>query len=90
MSGPNGGSASAFYEVNGIIYDNYAFADPLSLRASPTADPPFNGTAIDRAQVMLDMNFYRIFYPKPDDVNVNSVAKNPWLATTASVCAAAP
>jgi hypothetical protein len=65
----------AFIEVNGIIYDNYQYANPTVLE-------PFlydsGDNVMDRAQEYIDKNFYRIFYPLPNDTE--AVLNNPWLA----------
>jgi len=82
--GPNAGNLDQnFTEVNGIIYDNYLFADPnvAQLSASPTISHP---EPMVRAQEYLDLNFYRIFYPMPGDEA--AVLNNPWLAISASQC----
>ena len=84
--GPNSGNDDvAFTEVNGIIYDNYQFASPFSVGPIPTAEHP---TPRERATEFLNANFYRIFYPLPDDVE--AVRNNPWLAIDASNCPALP
>lgn len=83
--GRNAGNLDAdFVEVNGIIYDNYQFADPLAnpLQAIPTADHP---PPLVRAQGFLDDNYYRIFYPLPNDEV--AVLNNPWLAPQLPTCA---
>ena len=82
--GPNAGNKDqAFVEVNGIIYDNYKYANPTvgELSAVPTAEFP---SPLVRAREFLDANFYRIFYPMPDDAV--AVKNNPWVALSASQC----
>ena len=77
--GRNAGNLdSAFTEVNGIIYDNYVFADPTigRLSAMPTSEHP---PPLARARQFLNFNFYRIFYPRPNDFD--AVLNNPWLVT---------
>jgi len=84
--GPNAGNLDQdFIEVNGIIYDNYEFADPNVplLSASPTATHP---ATMDTAATFLEHNFYRIFYPFENDEP--AVLNNPWLALRASQCSA--
>lgn len=56
-----------FLEINGLLYDDYAFANPLvgSLAATPNPPPIF-----DRATEFIDANFYQIFYPVPDDPDI--------------------
>jgi len=80
--GRNSGNLDqAFIEVNGIIYDDYNFADPLSLGPVPTASKP---EPKDQAGTFIEQNFYRIFYPQPDDED--AVKNNPWLAIDVSNC----
>jgi hypothetical protein len=73
-SGP-GVTLIEYKQVNGILYDNYAFADPLvgSLAATKTPLP-----LMQRAQNFIDANFYRIFYPNATDLAI--VRNNTWLA----------
>ena len=69
-----------FIDVNGVIYDNYAYADPTgsTLEAIPTSIHP---APLVRADRFIEQNFYRIFYPRPDDDK--AVRNNPWLSTSA-------
>lgn len=77
--GRNAGNLdSAFVEVNGIIYDNYEFADPLVGSLAATTNPQ---ALVNRAEKYLEANFYRIFYPLPGDVE--AVLNNPWLVSEA-------
>jgi hypothetical protein len=83
--GPNAGNDDRnFTEVNGIIYDNYLYGNPTGSGLQPfaTAGAP---SAIDHAQEFLNKNFYRIFYPLPNDTV--AVLNNPWLASNLAQCA---
>ena len=80
--GKNAASAQQYVinPLNRVIYDNYAYSDPmvgkLSSIATPKA-PVWNQAYVDR---MLAANFYRIFYPTPEDkideYNRKSLAKH--------------
>ena len=81
-----GNNDAAFTEINGVIYDNYAFANPEEVSLAPIATavhPP----PLVRAAEYLNSNFYRIFYPEPTDSNV--VLNNPWRSPL-PVCAQPP
>jgi hypothetical protein len=79
----SGNDDQAFVEVNGIIYDDYNFANPnaIELEAVPTASHP---PTLTRAGEFIEQNFYRIFYPRPNDTD--AVLNNPWLANSTSQC----
>ncbi|CAF0713561.1 unnamed protein product [Adineta steineri] len=86
QNGINAGSAQPFI-LNGfakIVYSNWLYADPmLNLTAAqPTVKmPPFDSTY---KQKMLDMNIYRIFYPRNEtDIPLNGFT-NPWRSTWCS------
>lgn len=80
----SGNQDQEFLEVNGIIYDDYAFANPTGTTLDPilTANHP---APLDRADEFIEQNFYRIFYPRPNDTA--AVLNNPWLGTSAAALA---
>ena len=62
--------------MNGIIYSKYDYSDPMfgDVCAKPTDTlPTFDAK---RAQTVLDLNLYRIFYPTPDDIAMYPTATN--------------
>ena len=66
--------------LNGLIYANYAYSDPLLGNVSAidsTKAPAWNQAYIDRIR---DVNAYRIFYPTPEDVALMNGTTNPWRA----------
>jgi hypothetical protein len=73
-SGP-GVTTNEYKEINGILYDNYAFADPLLGSLSATSAPL---PLLVRAQTFVNANFYRIFYPNATDPVI--VRNNKWVA----------
>jgi hypothetical protein len=73
-SGP-GVALNEYKQINGILYDNYAFADPLVGSLAATLTPP---PLLRRAQTYIDANFYRIFYPNATDLAI--VRNNTWVA----------
>jgi hypothetical protein len=73
-SGP-GVTSNEYKEINGILYDNYTFADPLVGSLAATKTPP---PLMQRAQTFINANFYRIFYPNATDPAI--VRNNKWVA----------
>jgi len=75
-----------FLQIDDIVYDNYQFADPLSLVAEPTAT---FGDPLVKAKQYIEDNYYRIFYPRQSEDGGTIVTQNnPWLANDALVCPA--
>lgn len=62
-----------YLEINGLLYDNYDFADPLVGSLLATMEPK---PILERAQEFIDANFYQIFYPLPSDPEI--LQNNGW------------
>lgn len=65
-----------FMVINNIVYSNYRYYDPMltETSAKPSGNWP---SVIEDASAKLKENVYRIFYPLPDDTQLQNVV-NPW------------
>ena len=70
-----------FKVANDVIYSNWNYADPMLADTSATRLLPQMTPSY--MKWLLSRNFYRIFYPRPDDYELNGALaaknlKNPW------------
>ena len=76
----NAESAKPFVvnKLNGIIYNNWKYDDPMMSETAAihiSKAKPFNKILVDRT---LSSNLYRIFYPRPSDIQLMEGVFNPW------------